>query len=1241
MPVKRLQKAKNIYGKYCCYFKVVLSVFMLVCVLAQNIHADDGMLSNEIKQIFTSGELLRGESLKSIEIYLTKIPLLKNDLAKEFLLKRVTFFNKEDLFAVEDLEKLLNNIINTSIKQPYLKYGAQKILAEVFFREGNFQDGHDIINEAGEISKWKVCGPFGNYGYANFYSAYQPEGSPVSLSDIYQGTRGEVVWKDIFPSPFTGKLMPYEWVYPRGKGGAVYLYSTVKAKGATSANCYISSGASWKLWLNNKIIAKNDRIESYKPVSKVFPVSLSKGKNNILIKFVSLDRRDTIAIRLEDKSGNKLSNVIITPENMDGSENKETINYAAEKVQAKVKPLLCKALEAEADKNKANPYLFAAAAEMYKYEEDFNQATMLIDKAVKLCKSSESFCGIYLLAGEIYYSAPHLPREVRSNKAKLFYRKALLAYPKCVPALLNISVLEYNDENYSEALDFIDKAISINPKCLDAHRKRIGIAINQKWLVDAQRWNKEFLKINGAEKSSHIFNYKINLKLDNTSRQIKSIISAKKKDASEFSIWLSLIECYYKTGEKEKCAGVIEALLEFAPNSASVRYAAASYYYKINMMEKALKNSKKSLQLLSDDESIWNLHADILLSLDKKSEAIEAYKKSMKLNPSQRNIERLICKLSNKPFDFWSKYQIDLKKTLKEEASKLHSGATVRLVDQTVMTVYKDGSRLDSVYQLQKVLTSNGISNAATVPIFGELQQIRTIFPNGKFLEPVRIPGRRQFTMPALRPGASVEYRFLMDSTENSDYTFYAPSWYFRSPDSFEDFVRTEYIIRVPDGMKLKYVQRNFNKAPKITKEKGYTVYHWLMEDMNKVWKEDNTPQISEFLPYVEIGAGLSWKRVANDLEREVLGRVRPTFLLKKLLSDIFAGKKAKNHQDKIKLIVNYVLANIEHKPQGQAASLIAERKIGNRNILAMTLMKMSGIDVKFAGIRPGKKLMYEASWELPQKSLFPMRALAVFLPDSIPLWLDLRYKINSPGKFLEEFSSATAFIPSKDGGDFYNLPEISPTSFSENEELFIKLKKDKAEISGNRTVRGIKGAHRKKLFGELSERNRIRVFERRMDERFSCFAAEKIEYPFIDEVGKNYYEKFKASARRLIKRSGKEFFSMPLFLELFEITDDLEINPEMRKNPFRLYEYMVKEDLINITLPKNFKIKDNLPFLQIKNKFGNYKLKVIANNRNIQISRKYSFVPQFVNLHDWPELVKMAREIRSSELAKIILTKK
>jgi hypothetical protein len=85
----------------------------------------------------------------------------------------------------------------------------------------------------------------------------------------------------------------------------------------------------------------------------------------------------------------------------------------------------------------------------------------------------------------------------------------------------------------------------------------------------------------------------------------------------------------------------------------------------------------------------------------------------------------------------------------------------------------------------------------------------------------------------------------------------------------------------------------------------------------------------------------------------------------------------------------------------------------------------------------------------------------------------------------------------------------------------------------------------------------------------------------------------------------------------------------------------MVKEDLINITLPKNFKIKGNLPFLQIKNKFGNYKLKVIANNRNIQISRKYSFVPQFVNLHDWPELVKMAREIRSSELAKIILTKK
>ena len=74
--------------------------------------------------------------------------------------------------------------------------------------------------------------------------------------------------------------------------------------------------------------------------------------------------------------------------------------------------------------------------------------------------------------------------------------------------------------------------------------------------------------------------------------------------------------------------------------------------------------------------------------------------------------------------------------------------------------------------------------------------------------------------MPALSPGAVVEYSYLQGDNASMDYGLRFPKWYLRSPESEETFLFSQYVVRVTPGTPFVYAARNLNRKIRFERKR-------------------------------------------------------------------------------------------------------------------------------------------------------------------------------------------------------------------------------------------------------------------------------------------------------------------------------------------------------------------------------------------------------------------------------------
>src|SRR5262249_54266877 len=227
----------------------------------------------------------------------------------------------------------------------------------------------------------------------------------------------------------------------------------------------------------------------------------------------------------------------------------------------------------------------------------------------------------------------------------------------------------------------------------------------------------------------------------------------------------------------------------------------------------AQKRFDAASQLLGTEQALWPRHAGLARQLGdvfefwgKRAEAVTAREQALAIDGGDLTLRRALerARTGKEPL---ADYTIDTKTALAayEGQRGAEDAAGAYVLDMAAIRVYPDGSMLDRIHIIQKILDQAGISELAevSIPAGAQILTLRTLKPDGSSLEPESIEGKDTVSMPGVQVGDYVEYEFLEAHSPRGpgEPGFTAANFYFqiaRMPNNW-----STYAVIAPKGMNL------------------------------------------------------------------------------------------------------------------------------------------------------------------------------------------------------------------------------------------------------------------------------------------------------------------------------------------------------------------------------------------------------------------------------------------------------
>ncbi|MCX7933724.1 MAG: tetratricopeptide repeat protein [Planctomycetota bacterium] len=1105
---------------------------------------------------------------------------------------------------------------------PYLREAAAAYLAAVAARKQS-ADALDRWRQRGLVLTWHIIGPFGRYGPADFLRPHPPE----QMSDLdreFKSEYGELRWRRVALPPLSDHIDPWEWIWPQR--GVVYLLAQCRAPQAVAALIRLRSPNSCRLFLNRALLLDMDRWQQEWPREVLVEAALQPGANRLLIKLYPVGEEREIAVQLLAPDGRPLP---VEWENGEEIGNSANGSPAAAPTAAwQPLPFLRDLRQAAASLPQA-AWLQAALALACEEQGLRDEA---LEAARQACALEPRNAWFALIRAQAEASASQRGAARCESDAQLAYRQALALQPDCAAAWAELARLAYRRQRYREALEHSEKALAANPRCLLAWEMRLRAALALGWLRESLRWRDEMKALAPEAEITQAVGAAVATRWDRSAELAAALASLTPQQGDRPELALEGARAFLRCGEEEKARQRALALLEFFSGRPDVVLASSPLLAAAGATSEALAALRQILAVLPHHEAAWRRLGDMLLAANQREEAIAAYSRSLALRPGQHDLRRLLCHLKGESYAFWSPYALDALAEIRRTAGMQFSGHNVRVIDQTVLAIYADGSYANYTHEVQKVLTAGGVEEARSVPIYGQMLEVRTILPEGRgFLEPVRVPGRREFTMPAVQPGCAVEYKYLEEGETPSDRLLRFPKWYFRSPDSEEEFLLSQYVVRVPKQFPFVYAARNLGEevAYRQIEEQDFLVHIWTGRRMPRPRHEPGAPHIDERLPHVAIASRRTWE----DVNWELLSLEMPRCGLSRAICQqaerLCQGASAA--EEKARRLHRFVLEKIEPRPAPTVAAQILDQGAGDRAVLLMALLRAAGVPARLGAVRPAAAVLCEPPWELPAAEHFPLRLVCAAI-DGGYLWLDVRYRGLASGEILEDISGGRCLLIDRQGGELRLLPVPPPENFAKREARIVVLAAaGSGRVISGRCWRGSAGHRLKEEMWRETARGRYGRCEEHLTASLAAPTVSSLHLPGLTAAGP-YREISIAASDILCRPRAEGGWATPLCLTPLRLLPKSDGDPLQRECDFHLADYLIAEDRVLLLLPPGAALKRLPRDLTLQDAFGQYTLRLKAQEGKIMLLRRYAYHPQRIALAAWPAYVRSARQIEEAE---------
>lgn len=811
---------------------------------------------------------------------------------------------------------------------------ARVALATAASARGDFAAVHRARAEAGSISAWSLAGPFGAYHALELDRPFGPERGawaappgglpprPLPTPDGIATLEGEPHNADIY-----------------------YLAADVTLAKGGDYLVYLSTGSSAKLWVDGALLAVRRTWQAYLPVVSVTARSLSAGRHRVLVKVGRGSDRTFLAVSLGRADGAP-TDASSAPASGDGPAASDApagdgpANAAGQAALERTEGLFA-AMERE-----AGPALAGLVAARDAIDLDREGAKELVEAALLAAPASS-----LLRAGraDLLRDDPSLAERIARARAEADYDAALAADPDDAATRLKRAELMRADERADDAAALLSKLkdpAAARPRAL---YMRARVAVSRGFAEGGERLAEE-----ARQKGGHCL--AVDLLYD----------AARRRDAigREDALAQDLARC---RGGRERLAehlrerGDLGAMIEAwravaaeAPSKIDPRMSLAQAQVSAGDLAGAAEELAALEAIWPRASRIFRRRADALELAGDGPGARAERERALALDGADLPLRRALA--LEKGGDVLDAYAEDGRAAIKAYQASRPKGEVsgVVVLDAAAVEAYPDGAQTERIHQVIHVLDQPGVERFGEVQIPGgaEAVTVRTIKKDGRVLEPEETGGdKHSVSMAGLEPGDFIEYEYLhaVASRGASIPGFSTDPFYFRVADT--PLWRSSYVVLAPPGTGMEVDAHNMPPVAVEKEKDGREVVRALRTEVPALVAEPNAPAATEFLPFVQLGAGAGRQALQLAYADGLLDRSRPGREVKAFAREAAAGKSGE-------ALVRALYAATDKAILGhgaswsESASQVLSRGRGNRLTLLKALCELSGVKARYALVR-------------------------------------------------------------------------------------------------------------------------------------------------------------------------------------------------------------------------------------------------------------------------------------------------
>jgi tetratricopeptide (TPR) repeat protein len=776
---------------------------------------------------------------------------------------------------------------------------------------------------SGALRSWRAVGPFGAFPYRGFDESYPPERDSQfqPAYDLGHGRGRQTCWTPLL-SGSTVQLRA-----PNGRRGTWYVETVVQAdrSGPVDVRLWVPRDVVVAVSLGGEEVLRLDPRESFGPAVAVGRVELPANQPvRVLVKLASNSNDPGFSLALRDAAGHPLTQ--LAPAEVEGrgqgrgASQSDMVARLAPRPGQPINGL--HALIAA---------LFAGA------RSDGSLADEVLHRVQRPSPLLLSF------RARASAGSPSLPRAVRDDQMLGGMRQAFSQAPELWRARLVVARKMAADEQFAEALTLLQQGVELVPENRDLWHE-LGVQARRVGQISrAREAFGQALSLDGTSCGSLFQLAMIYHDLSWVGQRDEALERVVRCDATSEA----RAQVWAEVGRP------VEALAELRRVQQVAEYP-AGLEDDIADLALAANEPAAARQVLERLASRWpraDAYVGSLADLDGAAQGPPAAARRLAAALEQfpwemGRLRRVSGLLGNaREVEAW---RIDGAEHIRmfQAQEVRYDAPCVYIVDRAVYRVFPDGSSLELVHQVTKVLTQEAVGQLSefSPPRGAEVLTLRTIKADGTVLEPHQFDEEETTNLANVEVGDFVEWEYLISRGPSRTYPggFNTPRFYFVTAEAAMHL--SELVVLVPEDMEIDFVPRGPNPpSPQPIELGGLRGVRYAVSSRPSMVTEPHMPSPNEVYPSVAALRGEDVELAVAGWSDDLSLDLRPDWRMKNLVRDL--REPGQNQVQLARLLYDYVLDHVRPGRHATAASVSLAAGQGDVLRLFVALLQHAGFE--------------------------------------------------------------------------------------------------------------------------------------------------------------------------------------------------------------------------------------------------------------------------------------------------------